>query len=423
MNKKLKIFLTILYYIFTIGIGVLIALVSPGLIMTKDLPKHLEEYLNNGEYARSVNLLAGYDDKEIAYQETFQDGTGIVLFRTLSVIDNKEEDKKQEENAYKSYSGFIYNLGGRYKANGLINNRTSLVINYDEATYQPGKGTGDGLVSNVDISLLNHDTNDDGMYDTVVTLVNYNYIYFEILEKRVANIENITFLDCDGNAYISVNTHLDFTNEFHTSLTEFVAIFNENSKDSKLVDLEKEFLAKNANYEKCSYQNEKALANKSGAIIVLIYFLIIYLLGDILLWPRFIPAVCYWVYKKIRRKMGKEEDNNPAEQVNVYGTDYYTQLTVTLKVPEDCGINITVHYHNETDEINMIFSKENNYSVTQRTHAGVYMNAWLEAPGYESENLPKSLAVRGFKMNVDVSLRKALNENNLVEEPDNKKEE
>jgi hypothetical protein len=51
------------------------------------------------------------------------------------------------------------------------------------------------------------------------------------------------------------------------------------------------------------------------------------------------------------------------------------------------------------------------------------MNAWLEAPGYESENLPKSLAVRGFKMNVDVSLRKALNENNLVEEPDNKKEE
>jgi hypothetical protein len=133
--------------------------------------------------------------------------------------------------------------------------------------------------------------------------------------------------------YISVNTHLDCTNEFHASLTEFVTVLNENSKDSRLVDLEKEFLAKNANYEKCSYQNEKALANKSGAIVVLIYFLIIYLLGDILLWPRFIPAVCYWVYKKIRRKMGEEEDNNPAEQVNVYGTDYYKQLTVTLKVP------------------------------------------------------------------------------------------
>lgn len=422
MNKKLKIFITIIYYIFTIGIGILIALVSPGLIMTRELPKHLEEYLNNGEYARSVNLLAGYDDKEIAYQETFQDGSGIVLFRTLSIVQNVGEDKTQDDNVYNSYSGFIYNLGGNYKAFSVVNNHTALVVNYDELTYKHGKGSGDGLVSNTEINLLNHDTDGDGMYDTVVTLLNFNYVYFEITEKRVSSIENITFLDNEGEVYITVNKHLDFTNEFHTSLNEFVALYNNDSKDSKLVDLEKAFLAKNANYEKCSYQEETKLAQSSGAIVVLVYFIIIYILGDVLLWPRFIPAVCYWVYKKIRRKMGKEE-SDMAEQVSVYGSDYYTQLTVNLKVPEDCGINITVHYHNETDEINMIFNKENNYSVTQRTHAGVYVNAWLEAPGYESENLPSSLAVRGYKMNVDVSLRKALNENNLVEEPENKKEE
>ena len=422
MNKKLKIFITIIYYIFTIGIGILIAIVSPGVIMTRELPKHLEEYLNNGEYARSVNLLAGYDDKEIAYQETFQDGSGIVLFRTLSIVQNVGEDKTQDDNVYNSYSGFIYNLGGNYKAFSVVNNHTALVVNYDELTYKHGKGSGDGLVSNTEINLLNHDTDGDGMYDTVVTLLNFNYVYFEITEKRVSSIENITFLDNEGEVYITVNKHLDFTNEFHTSLNEFVALYNNDSKDSKLVDLEKAFLAKNANYEKCSYQEETKLAQSSGAIVVLVYFIIIYILGDVLLWPRFIPAVCYWAYKKIRRKMGKEE-SDMAEQVSVYGSDYYTQLTVNLKVPEDCGINITVHYHNETDEINMIFNKENNYSVTQRTHAGVYVNAWLEAPGYESENLPSSLAVRGYKMNVDVSLRKALNENNLVEEPENKKEE
>lgn len=422
MNKKLKIFITIIYYIFTIGIGVLIAVVSPGIIMTRDLPKHLEEYLNNGEYARSVNLLAGYDDKEIAYQETFQDGSGIVLFRTLSIVQNVGDATTQNDNVYNSYSGFIYNLGGRYKSYSLVNNKTTLVVNYDEATYQRGKGGGDGLVSNTEIKLLNHDTDGDGMYDNVVTLVSYNYVYFEITEKRVSNIENITFLDCEGNVYITLNKHFDFTNEFHTSLNEFVTAYNKNSQDTKLVDLEKEFLAKNANYEKCSYQEETTRAQSSGAIVVLVYFIIIYILGDVLLWPRFIPAVCYWAYKKIRRKMGKEESDQQ-EQVSVYGSDYYTQLTVNLKVPEDCGINITVHYHNETDEINMIFNKENNYSVTQRTHAGVYVNAWLEAPGYESENLPSSLAVRGYKMNVDVSLRKALNENNLVEEPENKKEE
>ena len=422
MNKKLKIFITIIYYIFTIGIGILIAIVSPGIIMTRELPKHLEEYLNNREYARCVNLLAGYDDKEIAYQETFQDGSGIVLFRTLSIVQNVGEDKTQDDNVYNSYSGFIYNLGGNYKAFSVVNNHTALVVNYDKLTYKAGKGSGDGLVSNTEINLLNHDTDGDGMYDTIVTLLNFNYVYFEITEKRVSSIENITFLDNEGKVYITVNKHLDFTNEFHTSLNEFVTTYNNDSKDSKLVDLEKAFLAKNANYEKCSYQEETKLAQSSGAIVVLVYFIIIYILGDVLLWPRFIPAVCYWAYKKIRRKMGKEE-SDMAEQVSVYGSDYYTQLTVNLKVPEDCGINITVHYHNETDEINMIFNKENNYSVTQRTHAGVYVNAWLEAPGYESENLPSSLAVRGYKMNVDVSLRKALNENNLVEESENKKEE
>ena len=172
MNKKLKIFITIIYYIFTIGIGVLIAVISPGVIMTRELPRHLEDYLKNGEYARSVNLLAGYDDKEIAYQETFQDGSGIVLFRTLSIVQNTGEDKTQEDNVYNSYSGFIYNLGGNYKAFSLVNNRTSLVVNFDKATYKPGKGTADGLVSNTDINLLNHDSDGDGMNDTVVTLVN-----------------------------------------------------------------------------------------------------------------------------------------------------------------------------------------------------------------------------------------------------------
>ena len=147
MNKKLKIFIKVIYYIFTLGIGILLAFVLPGLLMTVDLPGHIEDYLNNGEFARSVNLLAGYDDKEIAYERVYDDGYGIVLFRTLVIIDNQEEDKKQNDNAYFAYSGFLYKLGGKYNTYKLQNNKTKLVVNHDE-DYKSGKGTADGLKKN-----------------------------------------------------------------------------------------------------------------------------------------------------------------------------------------------------------------------------------------------------------------------------------
>ena len=43
MNKKLKIFIKVIYYIFTLGIGILLAFVLPGLLMTVDLPGHIED--------------------------------------------------------------------------------------------------------------------------------------------------------------------------------------------------------------------------------------------------------------------------------------------------------------------------------------------------------------------------------------------
>lgn len=423
MNKKLKIFIKVIYYIFTLGIGILLAFVLPGLLMTVDLPGHIEDYLNNGEFARSVNLLAGYDDKEIAYERVYDDGYGIVLFRTLVIIDNQEEDKKQNDNAYFAYSGFLYKLGGKYNTYKLQNNKTKLVVNHDE-DYKSGKGTADGLKKNAEVELLGYDTNRDEMFDNVLTLVKYNYIYFEILEKRLSeNINNITFIDAEGKVFLKVDgLNLDFSNVFYQRLKEFKDVYNTDSTDLRLVDLQKDFLSSSENYEKCSYQEETGIAAKKGAIIVLIYFICIYILADFLVGQRFIIRFVSFIIKKIRKKMGKEEEPKPVEEV--YGTDYYTMLTVTLKVPEDCLVNMTIHYHNESDEINMIFTKDNNYTVTQRTHAGVYKNAWLEAPGYVSQNLPKFLSVRGFKMNVEVSMKKALeNENNLVEEKENKKEE
>lgn len=423
MNRKLKIFIKIVYYIFTLGLGVLFAFILPGLLVTIDVPGHIEGYLNNGEYARSVNLLAGFDDKEIAYQKTFEDQSGIVLFRTLVLIPNEEKDAKQADSAHLAYSGFIYNLQGKYQTNKLANNKARIVLNKDEF-YELGKGLGDNLTSNVEItSILGYDDNQDGMMDNCLTLVNYNYVYFELLEERTKNISSITFMDADGQDFLVVDgLNLDFTNEFYTSVTPFKDKYNENSNAEELKELQNNFLDLNPNYEKSSQQEELAIASKKGAIIILIYFIAVYVIADFLVGRHFIIQFVKWIIRKIRKKEGKEEE--PVLIQSVYGTDYYTQLTIKLKVPEGCKINANVHYHNETDEINMTFSPENNYQATKKTHAGVYLNSWLEAPGYVSENLPKTLAVRGFKMSVEVSLREAdKNENSPEENLEKEKEE
>ena len=54
----------------------------------------------------------------------------------------------------------------------------------------------------------------------------------------------------------------------------------------------------------------------------------------------------------------------------------------------------------------MVFSKDKNYTVVKRIHAGKYQNAWLECEGYEAINIPKILQVRGYKMLVEVTLQR-----------------
>ena len=69
-------------------------------------------------------------------------------------------------------------------------------------------------------------------------------------------------------------------------------------------------------------------------------------------------------------------------------------------------ININIHYHNETDEINILLTKENEYSFKARVHAGIYYNLKFEAVGYKANNLPAELKVKGYKMQLVIDVEK-----------------
>lgn len=389
MNKKAKIFLNVLYYIFTFGLGILLALVLPGLLMTSNLPNHIEEYINEDPTnAKAINLLVGYDDIRVAKHQRFDDGSGIVLFRTMIIEDETGENKTQPDKVYLAYSGFLYGTNGNYNTYERLPNLTSLVIN-----------------DNIKLPLLNYDSDNDGKFDNVMSLVKNNYVFFSIKKTDTEQIHKIKFVDSFGNTYKECSIELDFNHKFFTDLTEFVDAYNANSKDERLKELENNFLNTldengNKSYQKCDTSEEVSIANRDGALLILLYFAVIYIIGDFI-GMRFILKGIMFLVRKI-----KKQKKEPQLTDGIYGTDYYTQLEIKVEFDVCDGSNITINYHNETDEINMIFTKANNYTVKERVHAGTYLNAYLESPGYNAIDMPTTLIVKGFQMKLVINLKK-----------------
>ena len=166
-----------------------------------------------------------------------------------------------------------------------------------------------------------------------------------------------------------------------------------------------------------NYGNIQSKSTKKATIIILVYFIWIYILGDFLVGKHYIIRFFKWLIRKIRHKNTEEPI---FENKQVYGKDYYCQLSFLLNVEDNCETNISIKYHNENDEIEMIFTKDNDYKIQRRVHAGEYVNAWLECPGYQAINLPKTLNVRGYKMKVEVTLERIPDEILKEEENENK---
>lgn len=390
MNKKLALFLKIIYWIFTFVLGLLLAFALPGILTQVTIAQNMNTYLLEGKYSNAMGLVGGYYDKNYIYQESFEDECGVVLFSSSTLFEVINEEEKTSKYELRSvYSGFLYNANDKYLVDMLNDNKTII------------KAYGDDKV--IDINILNCDSNGDGIYDSITTLNESIYVYFEIEYSEISKIDKIEFIDRENKIYQSIDlTAVDYTKtfEFFAAVSAFENEYNNNPESNKLEGLENAILA-NENYKKSDHTAEYKQGGRKATLAVLLYFIWIYILGDFIAGKRYIWRFLKWIYRKIRRI---KEDEPVKEEV--YGSDYYSQLTFKLIVPEECDINVSIKYHNENYSIEMILSKDNDYIITQRVHAGEYVNAWLECPGYETLNLPKKLTVRGFKMTVEVILNK-----------------
>lgn len=396
MKKKTKIIINIFYYLLTFGLGFLLAVILPSALENSNIPKYVDNYLADGRYDKAMELVGGYfNSKEVYKYES--DDYKLVIFESLTI---QVSDDNKDRSAHLSYSMFLYGIKDKYlvKSNDE-KNPTKLLIDEDD---------------NKVVKLIDYDSDNDGNKDSISTLINLNFMYVEINKDKIPSINKIEFIDRYGDVkYSADNLNLNYDTEFYKLLTEsdngivkksFIEDYNQREMTeeeyNKFTDY---FKSKNENYKVGTDNDVKNDSTRDAVWIIVIYYVCIYVFGDLVLGFRLLLKPFIFIKKKFKKQEDSDEVEVVEEKENF---DYFTTFIASLSKPIDDNININIHYHNETDEINILLTKENEYSFKARVHAGIYYNLKFEAVGYKANNLPAELKVKGYKMQLVIDVEK-----------------
>ena len=385
--QKAKIVPKIIYYVFTFLLGIFLVFTMPYFLMYDIVPVKIVEHLEAGEYREALLPVSNLFNSELVYEKHLENGS-VIIYETIT-YGVGEDGKEDQTKIHAIYAGFLYGAEG-YKVTATSNNRTKLLI--------------DGIKT---VELLDFDNNGDGEYDTHVNAAK-GFVYFE-LGDSLESISRLTFIDKDGNAYIDVDdVSLSFDGEFFADIEPLVTQYNEDyTATDKLTALREEFLSKNSNYAQGSDEEARKIADTKSAIIIVVYFICVYVIADFLLGNRYILKFFRWfIYDACKAKPKKKKTKSNGE---IFGHDYYSQVTVSLDLEAvpDFNESVQVRYTNSDTEIAFILLKENGYTETKRIKAGTYVNPFIDVNReFAPVDLPDNLEVEGYRMDVKIKIIK-----------------
>ena len=390
MNRGLKIFAAVIYYVAICVLGIFLAILLPRMYSYSMPIEAIDSSLANGDYSNAMRLIGGYYDRQYVYSSE-KDGKKIVIFASC-ILEQKEVDGNMIDDAKitKAYSGFLFNVKNDYDVKSEENNQTKLVCKSESDVVYNYK-------------LINYDYDNNDSNDTIMTLVDYDFIYFGITNEMVTDIDVLEFVDKEGKSFVKFeNLDLDFDEAFFDDVNDFVNEYNNDYASTNLEKLDREFRSKSDNYQMGYFDDIKKRAEKKATTIVLIYFAVAFLIGDVLVGKRYLIKLIRKIVIAIKKKKNPNYETEDEKKFN----DYYTQLTIVLKVPSDCDASFVITYHNEYSDIEFMLTKVDGYKVTKRVHAGVYVNPFVECEGYSSVNMPEKLEVKGFTKTYEIEFVK-----------------
>jgi len=399
MNKTLRIILLIGYNLLALLFCFATAFVCFAVNFENTLYEvsysQINESLNNGNYKDAMLYAGSYYNSDYIYFEEFDDGK-IVIFESAVVIPEEiiEDGESKTINVFhKAYSGFLFGFDA-YEVNSTENNQTKIVA-YDK----------DGKASNID--LLDIDTNDDGVNDTIYAYKLKRFIYFEICESKIKDIDNFSFIDKYGNVFVNVNFDKNFSEQFFTDVDAFITEYNLDSNSNKLQGLYEEFMNKSDKYLMSSTKDINSDIIKAclkDCIIVFVIFLILALIGgDFIFGFKFSVRIVKWIIRKVFKK-GKDE---VVKEEEIFGNDFYSQVTIKLDISDvpNFELPVGVFYSNEKESLEYNLLKINDYSETKRVKAGVYVNPRIElSSDYIASNMPANLKVNSYKSTIIIKI-------------------
>ena len=411
MSKKWRIFFKVLYYFLTFSLGIFIAIVLPSANRDIVMYEFLDDYIENGEYYKAVDLLGLLYNKNEIKNENLGDNIGeIIIFETNSLLEQVINNEDNEESDDK-------------KTKRIINASYVCIIKGLERSWFESKDKNESkiLVDGQKIEILQVDLDENGDLDTVATLINSNYICFSIDQTLFPNgINSIELIKADGSSHFKLeNLGLDFKSDFFSKTESFIKQYNLYYEDEffseeenlKLETIFNEVNKENTNYQKrgtYSLEEINKKATEKSIVFVLIYFAWIYILGDCLVGKKYIFSFIKFVYKKIKLKI-KPESND--KETLALGNNFYSSVTFEIQNGNELNSDVIVSYQHETNnEYNFkcIITKKDDFKKRERVHGGIYKLLKVECKGYEVVDLPEKIEVKGYTMNIKFNIKKGI---------------
>ena len=382
-----KTFPKIIYYICTFLLGIFLVFTMPYFLMYDIVPVKIVQHLQNGEWREAIAPVSNAYNSRPALEKHLDNGS-VIIYETITY--GFDEDGKEDKTKIKAiYAGFLFGADG-YKTSAKEDNQTKLLVDGTKV-----------------VELLDFDSNGDGVNDGHLN-ADKGFVYFE-LDDSLASIDTISFIDKDGNAYINiVGANLHFDGDFFTDIAPLVDKYNQDyTATDELKLLQAEFLSKNDAYAVGSDAEAKKLADTRSAIIIVVYFVCVYVIADFMFGSNYIIKFFRWFIYDVCK--AKRKQKVPKASSEVFGNDYYCQVTVALDLTDvpDFNESVQVRYTNSDVEIAFILLKENGYTATERVKAGVYVNPFIDVNRiYAPTNLPVNLEVEGYRMEVKIKIIK-----------------
>lgn len=430
--RRSRIFATVIYFIFTFGIGVVFSLTLPGYFATFTVPAEIiGEALGSGDFLKCLILTepVGFAAEPVL-NCTFEEGGGVVLFETVAEVydsPSSEEDKPASGGLtngmlYKAYTGYLYGVEDRYDVFAAEGNQTSLRVTQADGTEKT-------------LPFLDYDSDGNGTKDGISTYSQAGFIVLELRGSDLSSVKKLVFTDKTGAEVLTAEADRDLT--FDSALFDCfgdIGSYNDlvaelsrsgitaeeqepiNAKRNAYIEAVKESLGKTEGCELTS-QSEAYLeivtevndrANGKAIPFIIIYFVAIYIIADFLLGTHFIIKFFQWFLFKVCKIRRKEK--KPTLQNDVIGGDYYSMVTLKLdlsEVPEFHGSVGIKYMSGAGEEFLFTLLKEDGYAATLRMKAGVYVNPFIDIErAYGPLDLPDNLIVEGYQVEKIIKIGK-----------------